>query len=126
MRASRSKVAWGGFGGGGHEATDTGLAYVTGAWSSPHSSVFFLAALQRRPVLNHSRRLLTVLWPWLWGRGRGGHEVVQHCGAVVWSTEARILPMVANIPNFPVAMHIIILSFAFCKNLAADERSTSD
>ena len=37
---------------------------VTGAWSSPHSSVFCLAALQRRPVLYHSRWLLIVLWPW--------------------------------------------------------------
>ena len=36
---------------------------VTGAWSSPLSSVFCLAALQRRPFLYHSRWLLIVLWP---------------------------------------------------------------
>ena len=54
------------YGNGGHEATILGLhsPRVTGAWSSPHSSVFCLAALQRRPVLYHSRWLLVVLWPW--------------------------------------------------------------
>ena len=34
------------------------------AWSSPHSSVFCLATLQRKPAMYHSRWLMIVLWPW--------------------------------------------------------------
>ena len=35
-------------------------------------------------------------------RAGGGvkHEAVQHCGGVLWSVQARILPMVAKTPNF--------------------------
>ena len=62
----------------GHEATDTGLAYAPVSQAHGHHHIvqcFFLAALQRRPVLNHSRWLLTVLWPGQWGNGGGGGGV---------------------------------------------------
>ena len=42
----------------------------------------------------------------LGGLGGGGgvkHEAVQHGGGVVWSIQARILPIVAKTPNFSLA-----------------------
>ena len=42
----------------------------------------------------------------LGGLGGGGgvkHEAVQHCGGVVWSVQARILPLVAQTPSFSLA-----------------------
>ena len=51
----------------GHEATETGLAYAPVCHRRMVITTLFsvfLAALQRRPVLYHSRWLLTVLWLW--------------------------------------------------------------
>ena len=45
----------------------------------------------------HSRHL-DGFRPGLWVGVK--HQVVQHCGGVVWSIEARILSMVAKTPNF--------------------------
>ena len=37
----------------------------------------FLAALQRRPVLYHTRWLLSVLWLWSSGHSFSGHEATE-------------------------------------------------
>ena len=50
-------------GGGGHEATDTGLAYAPVSQAHGHHHIVqCFAALQRRPVMYHTRWLLTVHW----------------------------------------------------------------